>query len=197
MNQRKTCFKRVYLFFLFMAASGLSFSMRNLRCAQIDKIYILFKYMLSSLQLRHMGSGVAARGLSCLNMWDLSSPIRDGTHVSCIGRRFLSTGPARKSVALGLKRHSTRKEYVEDCTALLCSEKRLMTKGNKSTWYQKNSAQMMNLEAGLGGREASGSNKDQMSIDGILKNGISALIRTVYERAYFPSLFFAFEDILS
>ena len=36
-----------------------------------------------------------------------------------------------------------------------------------------------------------------MSIDGILKNGISALIRTVYERAYFPSLFFAFEDILS
>ena len=36
-----------------------------------------------------------------------------------------------------------------------------------------------------------------MSIDGTLKNGISALTRTVYERAFFPSLFSAFEDTLS
>ena len=35
-----------------------------------------------------------------------------------------------------------------------------------------------------------------MPIDEPVKNGISALIRTVYERACLPSLFFAFEDTL-
>ena len=37
------------------------------------------------------------------SVWDLSSRIRDQTHVSCIGRRFFTTEPLGKSVVFFLK----------------------------------------------------------------------------------------------
>ena len=39
--------------------------------------------------------------LHCGSMWDLSSPIRDQTHTSCIGNiGVLTTGPSGKSLEL-------------------------------------------------------------------------------------------------
>ena len=45
-----------------------------------------------------VGSVVVVCGLSCPGAWDLSSPTRDLTHVLCIRRQFLTTGPPGKSL---------------------------------------------------------------------------------------------------
>ena len=103
-------FNMLLYLFLYLAVSGLSCGMQDLCCSVRD---LLLRHVGSfvaacrlqstrALQLWYMGS--RARGLSSCSMraqltrgmWDLSSPTRDRTRISCIGRRILNHWTTRE-----------------------------------------------------------------------------------------------------
>ena len=95
--KKKIYLFNLFIFLIFLAASGLSCSTGDLCWGMWNhfvKVYSLLRFLSScgvwvlSLSLR---SVVVARGLSCpaCGMWDLSSPTRARTCIPCVGRRIL------------------------------------------------------------------------------------------------------------
>ena len=55
-------------------------------------------------------------------MWDLSSPVRDGTVTPCIGRKVLNIGPPRKFLSIWtwftISHQHTHTLYASQCPGL-------------------------------------------------------------------------------